>query len=359
MTDTTPKTIISLDGRILFYELNHFMKDIVNGDCCFICGATQDSKEFNDEHIIPDWILRRFNLHDKKITLPNQSKIQYSKYKVPCCKECNSELGKHFEEPLSELLGKSYDEIAQELIVSAEKRDLLFRWLCLIYFKTHLKDNSLRENLDKRAEGKKIGEVHWWEDFHHIHCIVRSHHTNAQIHPEVYGSLYVNKMLSDTEDDKFDYIDNPWTKGVLLQLGDFCVTSILDDSTAAISMYSDQISAIKGNLTPYQFYEVFSHFNFIRLHLKERPEFQSAINRQSGYNIIAKRPEKLELEEEENRIGTHGSFLRLYVERTMGPIENREVILKEIEEGKRSFLWDEHGNFNNQEKLMPTKPKLH
>lgn len=350
MTDNTPKTIISLDNRILFYELNHFIKDIVNGNCCFICGALPDSKEFNDEHIIPDWILRRFNLHSQKITLPNLSKFQYSKYKVPCCKECNSDLGKHFEEPISELLAKPYDEISEELSASMEKRDLLFRWLCLIYFKTHLKDKSLRENLDKRAEDKRIGDLHWWEDFHHIHCIVRSHHTQAQIHSDVYGSMYINKIILDSEEEKFDYIDNPWTKGVLLQLGDFCVASILDDSSASISMYYDQISSIKGNLTSYQFYEVFSHLNYIRLHLNERPEFQSSINRTTGYNIIAKRPDNLELVPEENRIGTHGDFLKTYVERTLGEVENRDTILKEIEEGKRTFLWNENGDFNNMEK---------
>lgn len=255
-------------------------------------------------------------------------------------------MGKHFEEPISELLSKPYEEIVAELNASTEKQDLLFRWLCLIYFKTHLKDKSLRDNLDKRAEDKKIGDVHWWEDFHHLHCIVRSHHTKAKLDPEVYGSMYINKLISETEGEKFDYIDNPWSKGVLLQLGDFCVASILDDSTASISMYYEQISAIKGNLNAYQFYEVFSHLNFIRLHLKERPEFYSSINGKNGYEIKAKRPENLELVDEKERNGTYGDFLRIYVERTLGEVENRDKILKEIEKGERTFLWDEKGNFN-------------
>jgi hypothetical protein len=355
MTDNIPKTIISLDNRILFYELNHFIKDIVNGNCCFICGTQPESKEFNDEHIIPDWILRKFKLQDQRITLPNKSKIKYSKYKVPCCKECNSELGKNFEEPISELLGKSYDEISIELNASDEKRNLLFRWLCLIYFKTHLKDKSLRENLDKRAEDKKIGDTYWWEDFHHIHCIVRSHYTRAKIHSQVYGSIYVNKIILGTKDDRFDYIDNTLTKGVLLQLGDFCVTSILDDSTASISMYSDQIALIKGNVTPYQFYEIFAHLNHIRLHLKDMPKFQSSINRKTGYNIIAQRPKKLELVEKKLRFGTHGNFLRLCVERTLGFVENREMILKQIEDGEITYLWDEKGDFYDAQKTNITK----
>lgn len=349
MTDSSSKTIISTDGRILFYDLNHFIKDVVNGKCCFICGAIPGSKEFNDEHIIPDWILRRYNLHDKRIVLPNSTSIKYSQYTVPCCKECNSNLGKHFEEPMSELFSKTYEEISKELFESEEKRDLVFRWLCLIYFKTHLKDKSLRGNQDRREKETTIGDVHWWEDFHHVHCVVRSHHTHAHLESEVYGSFYFNKVLKEVNDkeDKFDYIDNPITKGVLLRLGDFCITSILDDSFAAVSIYSNQLSSIDVGITIFQFYEIFAHLNYIRVHLKNRPIFKSSINSRTGYNILGIRPEKLELVEEENRIGTHGDFLRVYVERIFGTIPDRERILKEIEEGKRSFLWDEQGDFYN------------
>lgn len=109
------------------------------------------------------------------------------------------------------MLSQPYEEVAKELNSSLEKRELLFKWLSLIYFKTHLKDLSLRENLDFREENKKIGDRYWWEDFHHIHCIVRSHHTNALIEPDVYGSVYINEIILGDGKDTFDYIDNPWT----------------------------------------------------------------------------------------------------------------------------------------------------
>lgn len=354
MADSNPKTVRSPNGRIIFYELSHFIKDIVNGGCCFICGAAPETKEFNDEHIIPDWILRKYELHDKKIVLPNLTKISYNKYKVPCCKECNSALGKEFEEPISELFSKTYEEISNELMTSKEKMDLLFRWLCLIYFKTHLKDKSLRENQDRRKADIKIGDNHWWEDFHHIHCIVRSYYTGAQLNEDVYGSVYMNNILLDTHDldDQFDYIDNPITKGVLLQLGDFCIASILNDSCSAISMYRSQIFDIKGAISINQFYEIFSHMNYISLHLKERPIFQSSINNITGYTIVGKKPEKLELIDLEDRIGTHGNFLKIYVERSIGNIENRDTVLKDIEEGNGTFLWDENGKFNNLIKMI-------
>ena len=53
------RTVINGKGEIVFFGLKHFLDDIVKGDCCFICGAKPGSKQFNDEHIIPDWILRK------------------------------------------------------------------------------------------------------------------------------------------------------------------------------------------------------------------------------------------------------------------------------------------------------------
>lgn len=114
-------TVINTEGKILFFGLEHFLADIAKGSCCFICGAYPESKEFNDEHIIPDWILRKFNLHSKFITLPNGAKIKYGQYTVPCCVNCNKELGKVYEEPISVLLNKDYDEIVEEL---AKNNDL-------------------------------------------------------------------------------------------------------------------------------------------------------------------------------------------------------------------------------------------
>ncbi|MBK8368084.1 MAG: hypothetical protein IPL10_11880 [Bacteroidetes bacterium] len=344
MKQHKPKTVFSSDGRILFYDLNHFKSDIVNGGCCFICGAKQNTKEFNDEHIIPNWILKRFNLQEAKITLPNFTKIQYSKYKVPCCKECNSQLGEHFEIPISELLSKSYDEIAKELINSPDKRDLLFRWLCLIYFKTHLKDKSLKASKDLRKDEGNIGDAHEWGFFHHIHCIVRSHHTKAKLHEDVYGSMVINKIITIDQVDQFDYIDNPWTSCVLLQLGEFCVAAVLDDSCASASIYGEQLNKISQGISIYQFFEIFSHLNFISLHLKERPIFQSSITK-TGYKIIAKIPDKMELTEISKRIGTHGDFLKLYAERSFPDLPDRDEILQKIEKAEWTFLWDSEGKF--------------
>ena len=63
---------------------------------------------FNDEHIIPRWILKRFGLFDKQITLPSGERRHYRGYRIPCCVTCNSLLGDTVEAPISQLLDGDY-----------------------------------------------------------------------------------------------------------------------------------------------------------------------------------------------------------------------------------------------------------
>ncbi len=84
------------NGRMLYFRADRLLSDICQGDCCFICGSRRDQLAFNDEHILPDWILRRHNLHDKQIVLANGRSVRYRSYTVPCCHLCNTDMGEAF-----------------------------------------------------------------------------------------------------------------------------------------------------------------------------------------------------------------------------------------------------------------------
>jgi hypothetical protein len=71
-------SVLDRHGRVLYFSLERFIADIARGDCCFICGASPHDAAFNDEHVMPDWILRRYKLHDKSIGLPNEAGMKYS-----------------------------------------------------------------------------------------------------------------------------------------------------------------------------------------------------------------------------------------------------------------------------------------
>jgi len=350
MEPTHSKTIINKDGKIIFFGLEQFLDDIAKGECCFICGAKPDSKEFNDEHVIPNWILRKYHLHGKYITLPNGTKFAYGQYKVPCCSECNSELGDIYEKPISILLNKTYNEIVADIKQNPRIMKLLSKWLSLIFIKTHLKDKSLLVERNRRINKGFLADNYYWEDMHHIHCIARSHYTGAQIDNSVYGTLFILPSLIIGDLGRFDYVDSHLGKVIMLQLGKFSIISVLNDSCAGLTFFRDRIEKINAPLSQFQLREIVAHLSFINLNLKERPVFYSDIKHTGKYQIKANVPEVIFLKKEEDRIVSPGEFLRYYVEDMIGDIENKEQILSEIENNKRNYLFDEKGEFikNNE-----------
>jgi hypothetical protein len=181
-------SIVHEDGRILFFSLERFRRDIVAGECCFICGTSPAHTGFNDEHVIPDWILDELHLKGKRMGLPNATNFGYARYKIPCCTACNSLLGKKFEEPVSDLLKSGYGNLSS--YVSKEGPWLLYIWLALIFFKTYLKDRFLRLNLDARLGSEKIADIYDWNTMHHIHCLVRAVYTKVSLDRRIIGSFF-------------------------------------------------------------------------------------------------------------------------------------------------------------------------
>lgn len=352
---TESQTIINQDGRILYFGLKDFISRIVNGNDCFICGATPTDVEFNKEHIIPNWILGRFNLHSKSITLPNGSSIKYGVYTVPCCKRCNSQLSEVYENPMSKLFSKSYSEICDTIAKDFETYTLLFKWLNLIFLKTHLKDRLLRKSLDHRKDEGNIGDTHYWEEMHHIHCIARSHYTNAKIDYKVFGSVFIFPSLRNGKEgteDHFDYIDHEVGKGILLQLGQFTIIGILNDACGAYSCYMERFSKIKGPLTIFQSRQVFTDLLFLNINLKNRPVFRSSFSATKEYTIEASLPEQAELLEKQDQIVQASEMLSEYVAIILNPgAENGNQIIAEIREGKRNYLWDDKHEFIDFSKM--------
>lgn len=351
MNKNISRSIINSKGEILFFGLQDFIKNIVENKYCFICGANPNFKKFNDEHIIPDWILKKYKLHSQKITLPNGTKINYGRYKVSCCQECNTALGKTYELPISKLLNKSYNEICEELKKNKSLFKLLFKWVALIYLKTHLKDNSFLLERDKSKKSGFIADNYYWQDMHHIHCIARSHYTKAKIDENVYGTVLILPALKIGNRENFDFVDSETAKSVLLQLNEFSIIVVLNDSCFSYTMFKEFIDKIEGPLSSFQLREILAHLNYININLKERPVYQSNIKSDGNYSITSIIPEDICLIEEEKRISSPGEFLKFYVHEMIGNIDNRDIIINKIGDGKLNFLIDKNGQFINHSQI--------
>jgi hypothetical protein len=341
---TDDDSLLDRNGRLLYCSVERFIRDIVQGDCCFICGAEPDSKTFNAEHVVPDWVLRRCGIHSDSLTLPNATAIRYGGLTIPCCADCNSAMAERFEHPISALLSGRYDEVAARITGDAPR--LLFLWLALMFLKVHLHNRRLRFHLDRRKGSAMISDLYDWSSLHHIHCIVRSFYSGARLESPVIGSFAVLPALKVRERGDFDFCDLHVAQSICLQLGEVALVAVLNDCRIVISAQADQLSRIEGSLSPLQLREVFAAFAYTNLRLKERPRFHSFFDTHSAeYVITGTAPDPVVFDDHTpSRFGSlllH--FVRDYL--TSLPDDERHAQEQNIRSGRYSYMWGPDGRF--------------
>lgn len=344
-------------GRMIFFSMDRFVSDICEGDCCFMCGASPNYKEFNEEHVIPKWILRMLDIYKLSITLPNDAKVRYDKYTVPCCRECNSFLGSEVEEEMRSVIDGGLNSVNSYIQTNGPWK--IFLWLSLIFFKTHLKDSYLRKNLDKRLGDDPISSDYEWGLLHHIHCMIRALQNGISISNECLGSLIVLPAKTAEHLDKYDYRDVYAANTILLRINDIAFLAVLDDSCAALNFFSDHFKRLSAPLSPIQLREVLSHLTLLNSKLKYRPSYSTKINPSTGEAvIIAQLPESMELEDHTREELGEILYANVaeYVEKMPSPDKNftKENVLN----GCYHFLFDENQEFIlNSMDLIEMEPK--
>jgi hypothetical protein len=335
---TNKGKIFDLKQKVIFFPVEDFIKEIVEKDTCFICGALKTEKEFNDEHIIPVWILKRFNLFNENVTLPNGEQRKYSRYKISCCRDCNSELGSFYERPLSEILKPEYEDLKENF--KEEDGKLIFKWMSLIFLKTHLKDKDVRFDLDLRNESIQNAEIYDWFYMHHIHCVARSYYTSAVIEDKVFGSLIIVPILEEDNSDNFDFVDSHAGRVISIRVGDYAIIAVLDDSGFCMTVYQNELETMKGlRLSFLQVRELIANLVSINMNIENRPNYSSGLDLDYKYKIFADCPNEFKLIDRKERIYTPGKFLRYYLENIQG-LHFDVSDLEKIENDEMGFLFD-------------------
>jgi hypothetical protein len=337
--------VLDANGRVLLFSVERFVNDIGEGECCFICGARPGSKVFNNEHVIPDWILAKHRLYSSRISLPNNTDFNYGRYTIPCCQECNSRLAEMYEKPISELVSSGYEAVRQHLVQQGP--ELIFTWLALIFLKTHVKDKRLRVFLDPRRGGGTIAESYSWEELHHIHSVARSFYTGARLDSTVFGSLAVLAAHGGDSPNDFDYGDQYLAKTMLLQVSEVTFIAVLDDSCIASNFLSPMLKSIAGPLAPLQLREVMARLAYANLLLKTRPVFSSQFFPKGGYVIAAEIPDVIERDDEDDTI--FGQVFHAAAKNVIAEVQEseREKLVSRVKSGRWTFLLDDEGKFIN------------
>lgn len=339
---STDGSLLSPDGVVLYFSKERFVKDICKGDCCFICGAAPESREFNNEHVLPRWILRQYQLFQRKIILPNGTTFSYDKYTIPCCSECNSMLGRKIEQPIKTLFDQGLSAVTAH--ISTNGSHLLLVWLSLLFIKTHLKDKLLKTNQDHRIKESMISDDYNWSFLHHIHCIARSFFTGCKVDSNVYGSLILTAAKTDDHYESFDFSDLYGANSIMVRVKDFALVAVLDDARGAISVFKEEFEKIEGALSPIQLREIMAHLSYINLHLAERPVFYTEFS--YPLRIRAHVPTFAKLIEYDRQY--FGEIMHKCCSDMLQGFENDNIdrVIMNVKKGNYTFLWDESGNFD-------------
>lgn len=354
--DQSPEqTIIADDGRVLLMSCQRFVDTICRGHNCFICGADPAEVPFNDEHIVPRWVLRRFDLFEKEITLPTGERRKYGGYRIPCCEACNKLLGEQVETPVSLLLKGTFSEV-QAGLAEPRNRERLFIWLSLLFLKTHLKDARVPVHKDRRLGHAVIGDQYEWSLLHHIHAVARSPYTGANLMPDVVGSLQVFEIAGSAAEERYDYVGFSNQQTLVVQIGAVGIVAVLTDCEAAQIAWSEKLAVVDRPISNLQLREVGAMLACANANLKVRPEFGTFFADRSWLFIFARKPPTFEMEpfdpEEFGHtllfaVGTYVESAALEIDGTSDP----DLVASKIATGYVRFLTDENG------KLRPALPR--
>lgn len=339
-------SVYDRNGRLLFCSADRFVANVCEGQHCFICDRTEHEVNFNQEHILPNWLLKQFSLHRGSVSLPNLKLHGYGTYKIPCCFECNDRLSKHFEIPISVAFAGGLAGV-QEL-VEREGPERLFQWMALIFLKMHLKDRRLRKHLDRRLVDVPISETYDWLTFHHLHCLIRAHYTCAAVGDYVLGSILLVEVDPDGGDGLFDLASITDAFTLFMRAGDIALYVTFNDAQACVGAIDHLLKGITGMLNPPQARELAVELAAANLHLTNRPTFMTLMSDADGTDleIVAQVSPEGPIFQDMDR-DTVGFVKHFILKGVAGNVKGhtREEVTKLLRQNKISFLFDNEGKF--------------
>ncbi len=262
-------------GEFVYVHTNDFIEEIVFGDRCPFCFCQSSVNAFNAEHIFPEWVLRFTGIWEKNITLPNGRDVPYSRYKVRCCADCNSRMSGLYEAVVSKAVKSGYSATRELLHESPE---LVYQWLCLVFYKVHLKDLEYRHFPDLRKPNVQIGHFFNWGALHHVFCVARSRIFGYSIMPDAIGSIALLRYHDEAESSAFDYHDHWVTRVVYLRIGEVAFIASLSDAGATSHMLEDAIAEYPEPCDEGAVRCMLGEFMAAKLHIESDPQFKSLVS---------------------------------------------------------------------------------
>ena len=217
---------------------------------CFLCGKELFSGGYTEEHIIPRWAQKRYQLWDQQLVLLNQTSIPYRKLTVLCCDECN----KYHLKPIEDSLSQTVEQGKDAVRMLGDKT--IFIWLGKILYGLLYKELTLLLDRSDPSAGTIITPD--------ILQRYRMHRFFLQQAREVVdcvdfspGSIYIFSA-QELPEKKFewDLCDNVDTLFIGCRVGKTALIACLADGGAEQSMEEQFSDLFDIDLHPIQFREI-------------------------------------------------------------------------------------------------------
>ncbi|MYQ77578.1 hypothetical protein GTW64_10735 [Streptomyces sp. SID4923] len=222
-------------------------------DRCFLCGTDLSGGNRTDEHVFPQWLIKRCALHNQHITLLNGTTLPYRKLTIPCCSACNNEHLSRIEIQVRQAFDSGHEAVA------ALDPDVLFLWMGKVYYGLMFRELSLLADRRDASLGA-IMPTEFLAGFSTHHMLLQAARgavrweTNR--HP---ASTFVFRAQEPSDPrNRFDYVDIVNFPFFAVRIADTAVVSVLQDWGALSKAVTvPNIEAAKQLiLHPQQFREV-------------------------------------------------------------------------------------------------------
>ena len=251
-------------------------------DTCFLCGLRLSDKTRSNEHIFPQWLLRRFGLHDQQLNLLNGTSIPYRQLTVPCCKRCNNE-------HLSPIERAFQDVIEGRKPLNALDEKTIYLWATKIFYGLLFREVLLPMDRSK-PHGGSIVSADEMGSYRMLHMFLQGARIKIDFQcdhasfPRTVSAFKVQEPK--TPELEFDFRDDIHSQALYLRLGSVGLLASFDAGAQAFELGSLYAKYKRYALHPVQLEEL-GAVMFYKASLFDRvPKLIVLGDRRRGYQII-------------------------------------------------------------------------
>ena len=241
----------------------------LSDDECFLCGIDLDENNRSDEHVIPRWAQRRFNLWNQELVLLNGTSIPYRLLTIPCCETCNTGA----LQPLESAMATATLEGVKS--VRALDQTVLFTWLGKIFY--GLLHRELFLLFDRRSpDDGSITSPELIEQFRLHHFFLQNVRVPMVFEGGFPASIFVYETNPPPDiEHQWDFRDNLPNMFISLRMGSVGIVATLQDGGAQEAMREELEQLLQAPLHPLQHIELCAMVSYKSLLTTRTPKYMT------------------------------------------------------------------------------------